>query len=146
MIPLKRRKARELAIQAIYAWQISKNIVISEITRYVVHQNKKCSLDVKYFSEVVFGVIKNVHYLDNIIKLHISQTNIRINPVEQSILRLSTHEIIQRIDIPYKVIINEGIELAKIFGSSKSHKFINGVLDKIIYEKKPPKYPKKNEI
>ncbi|VFP85045.1 Transcription antitermination protein NusB [Buchnera aphidicola (Cinara splendens)] len=135
MNPSKRRKARELAIQAIYAWQISKNIVISEITKYVVHHNKKCSLDIEYFNQVVSGVIKNVHYLDNIIKLHISQTNIRINPVEQSILRLSAHEIIQRIDIPYKVIINEGIELAKIFGSSKSHKFVNGVLDKIIYEK-----------
>ncbi|VFP77869.1 transcription antitermination factor NusB [Buchnera aphidicola] len=135
MKPLKRRKAREMAVQTIYAWQISKNIVISEITRYVVHQNKKYSLDVIYFNQVVFGVINSVHYLDNIIKLHISQTNFRINPVEQSILRLSTHEIMQRIDIPYKVIINEGIELAKIFGSNKSHKFINGVLDKIMYEK-----------
>ncbi|VFP86086.1 Transcription antitermination protein NusB [Buchnera aphidicola (Cinara pseudotaxifoliae)] len=140
MIPLKRRKARELAIQAIYAWQISKNTVISEIIKYVIHQNKNCLLDTQYCSEVVFGVIRNVHDLDNVIKLHISQKNIRVDPIEQSILRLSAHEIIQRTDIPYKVIINEGIELAKIFGSSKSHKFINGVLDKIINEKNNIKY------
>ncbi|VFP81198.1 Transcription antitermination protein NusB [Buchnera aphidicola (Cinara kochiana kochiana)] len=136
MIPIKRRKARELAIQAIYAWQISKNIIISDIKDYVMQQNKKYLLDKKYFHEIVTGVIKNVYFLDKIIYPHISNKNKRIDPIEQAILRLSSHEITQRLDIPYKVIINEGIELAKIFGSQKSHTFINGVLDKIICRKK----------
>ncbi|VFP83774.1 transcription antitermination factor NusB [Buchnera aphidicola] len=135
MIPIKRRKARELAVQAIYAWQISKTIIISEIENYVIQQNKKNLLDKIYFHEIFTGVIKNVCYLDTIIYPHISNKNKRIDPIEQAILRLSSHEITQRLDIPYKVIINEGIELAKIFGSQKSHKFINGVLDKIIYKK-----------
>ncbi|VFP78273.1 Transcription antitermination protein NusB [Buchnera aphidicola (Cinara cuneomaculata)] len=132
MIPIQRRKARELAIQAIYAWQISKNIIISEIEKYVIQQNKKHLLDEKYFHEIFTGVIKNVRYLDNIIYPYISNKNKRIDPIEKAILRLSSHEITQRLDVPYRVIINEGIELAKIFGSQKSHKFINGVLDKII--------------
>ncbi|ABJ90746.1 transcription antitermination factor NusB [Buchnera aphidicola] len=131
----KRRKARELAIQVLYSWQISKKIVLFETEKYVIEQNKKYSLDKIYFHKIVTGVIKNIFYIDKIIKKNISKKKNRLDYIEQAILRLASYEIIKRLDIPYKVIINEGIELAKIYGSNKSHKFINSILDKIITNK-----------
>ncbi|VAX76723.1 transcription antitermination factor NusB [Buchnera aphidicola] len=131
MIPSKRRKARELAIQALYSWHVSNNSSVLEIKKYVIKQNKTSILDKEYFNEIVDGVIQNVDYLDRIIKLYLSRKIQRLDIIEKAILRLSSYEIIQRLDIPYKVIINEGIELAKTFGSQTSHKFINSILDKI---------------
>ncbi|VFP88592.1 Transcription antitermination protein NusB [Buchnera aphidicola (Cinara piceae)] len=135
MNPLKRRKSRELAIQVIYSWQISKKIILSEIKNYVIQQNKGFSLDSIYFDDIVNGVIQNVNYLDNIINPILSKKIQKIDQIEKAILRLSSYEITKRLDVPYKVVINEGIELAKKFGSKTSHKFINGVLDKLISKK-----------
>ncbi|WP_082253698.1 transcription antitermination factor NusB [Buchnera aphidicola] len=131
----KRRRARELAIQVFYSWQISKNESILETINYVIKENKKYVLDTAYLNDVVSGVISNVNRLDKIIYSHLSKKIQRIDYIEKAILRLSSYEIIKRKDIPYKVIINEGIELAKTFGSQTSHKFINSILDKIVLEK-----------
>ncbi|VFP79295.1 transcription antitermination factor NusB [Buchnera aphidicola] len=135
MNPLKRRKSREMAIQAIYSWQISKQIIISEIKNYVIKENKDFLSDKQYFNEIVTGVIQNVNYLDSIINPVLSKKNKKIDQIEKAILRLSSYEIMQRLDVPDKVVINEGIELAKKFGSKTSHKFINGVLDALMSKK-----------
>lgn len=134
MIPMKRRKSRELALQALYAWQISSNNVI-DIKEYILKEIIFENIDLTYFHDIFFGVIKNIKYLDKTISLYLLFNNQEIGEIDKSILRIAAYELKKRSDIPYKVVINEGIELAKKFGTNKSHKFINGILDKI--KKKP---------
>lgn len=135
MVPKKRRKARELALQIIYSWEISKNEITNEIKNYFIYQYNKNEIDLIYFHEIVSGIIKNKNKLDNYIIPFLSKKIKKLGEIEKSILRISSYEIIYRFDIPRKVIINEGIELAKTFGSKDSHKFINGILDSIISKK-----------
>ncbi|WP_343184215.1 transcription antitermination factor NusB [Buchnera aphidicola (Ceratovacuna keduensis)] len=124
-----RRKARKCAVQLLYSWQISKNY-IKDIENQFIKEKKTKGADLIYFHEIISGISKNYIYLDNLIKKYISKKINKIGQVEKAILRISFYELTKRYDIPYKVAINEGIELAKYFGSSKSHKFINGILDK----------------
>ncbi|NIH41183.1 MAG: transcription antitermination factor NusB [Buchnera aphidicola (Periphyllus aceris)] len=123
-----RKKARTCIVQALYSWQISKN-KIPEIKKYFYKKNKKI-IDINYFNEIFTGIIKNKQKIDILIKKYIKENLNRLGQIEKSILRMSFYELIKRKDIPYRVIINEGIEISKIFCSKDSHKFINGVLDK----------------
>ena len=87
-------------------------------------------VDVDYFSEILHGVPKIIDELDAIIEPYMDRKMQEVDPVERAILRLAAYELQQRIDIPYRVVINEAIVLAKAFGSDNSHTFVNGVLDK----------------
>ncbi len=109
-----RRKARSLAVQALYSWQIAGQQV-----------------DGAYFHEILHGVPRQKSELDSTFEPCLDRPLAEIDPVELAILRLSTYELRNRIDVPYKVVINEGIELAKTFGATDGHKFVNGVLDKL---------------
>ncbi|QJC31503.1 transcription antitermination factor NusB [Enterobacteriaceae endosymbiont of Donacia tomentosa] len=129
-----RYQARKYALQAIYSWQLSKNN-FSDIQCYFLNesiQNNK-NIDIDYFNELINGVIINSLYLDNIMKPFLSRQIFELGQIEKAILRISLYELINRLDVPYKVIINESICLAKSFGGvDNSYKFINGVLDKIV--------------
>lgn len=131
MIPYKRRKAREIALQSLYSWQISKNNLL-EIKNYIFKENNIKKIDLIYFNEIFYGVIQEIINLDNIIAIYLHKNIKELGEIEKSILRISIYEIKNRKDVPNKVIINEGIELAKKFGTYKSYKFINGILDKVI--------------
>ncbi|WP_343192815.1 transcription antitermination factor NusB [Buchnera aphidicola (Taiwanaphis decaspermi)] len=122
-----RTLARQYAVQALYCWEISKNN-INEIEKYFFF-DKKNKIDVIYFRNLIIGVSNYHIIIDNVIKNYLSRPISRLNPIEKTILRLSFYELIKIKTIPYKVIINEAIELAKIFGAIDSHKFINAVLD-----------------
>ncbi|MCW5197532.1 transcription antitermination factor NusB [Buchnera aphidicola] len=124
-----RKNSRIRIVQALYSWQLSNNKSY-QIKNFFYKKYKK-KIDFKYFNEIFLGIIKNKIKIDNLIKPCILRNLNRLSEVEKSILRMSVYELLKRKDIPYKVIINEGIEIAKIFGSKDSHKFINGVLDKI---------------
>ncbi|QCI26877.1 transcription antitermination factor NusB [Buchnera aphidicola (Thelaxes californica)] len=124
-----RRKAREYVLQALYSWQISNNS-IQEIIQYFSKKITKNNADITYFHELITGIINNYLILDKLIQPYLSRTINTLGQIEKAILRIAFYELFKRNDIPYKVSINEGIELAKSFGSSESHKFINGVLDK----------------
>ncbi|CAL4323378.1 Transcription antitermination protein NusB [Buchnera aphidicola (Chaitophorus populicola)] len=127
-----RKNSRICIVQALYSWQISHNNS-NEIKNFFYEKYKK-KIDFKYFQEVFIGMIKNKIKIDNLIKPYVLRNLNRLSEVEKSILRMSFYELLKRKDIPYKVIINEGIEIAKIFGSKDSHKFINGVLDKAAFK------------
>ncbi|MGP1932178.1 MAG: transcription antitermination factor NusB, partial [Arsenophonus sp. ET-DL12-MAG3] len=88
-------------------------------------------VDKIYFTELLRGISINVCELDKRIAPYLSRKFTEIDQVEKAVLRLAMFEFCYRDDIPYKVIINEAIELAKIFGAEESHKFINGALDKV---------------
>jgi N utilization substance protein B len=129
--PKARRLAREFAVQAVYSWQISKNPV-EQIELSIVTSNDMKKVDTEYFLELLRAVVKDCAELDKKMKPYLGRLPEELDPVEKAILRIATYELVARIDVPYKVVINEAIELAKSFGAEESHKFINGVLDKAI--------------
>lgn len=131
MKPSARRKARELAIQAVYSWQISQNDV-ADIEASFLTENKARRFDIDYFQQLLRGVTANVSSLDEAISPHVDRPLDDIDQVEKSILRTAIYELKDCTDVPYKVVINEAIELAKSFAADDSHKFVNGVLDKAV--------------
>lgn len=131
MKPKARRLARELALQAVYSWQMSKNPV-AQIELSIATSNDMAKVDMEYFLELLRSVVKDCAELDKKIKPYLGRLPEELDPVEKAILRLATYELVARLDVPYKVVINEAIELAKTFGAEESHKFVNGVLDKAI--------------
>ena len=127
--PYFRRKARACAVQMLYSWEISKNNIQDNTIEFLKEKNKR-NIDLEYFYDLILGVTDNCTNIDNLMKPYLFRSLEKIGQVEKAILRISFYELYKRNDIPYKVSINEGIELAKLFGSEDSHKFINGVLDK----------------
>lgn len=125
-----RRKARRLALQALYQWHITSNSV-SQIEAEFLADNDMSKVDREYFSEVLRGVPATRSELDEHIEAHTDRPVKDMTPVELAILRMGAYELIHRIDVPFKVIINEGVELSKIFGASEGHRYVNGVLDKL---------------
>ena len=131
MKPSARRKSRELAIQAIYSWQISQNSVV-DIELHFLTENAKRRFDIPYFQQLLHGVTSSVEELDLAISPHVERPLKDVDHVEKAILRLAIFELSQNDEVPYKVVINEAIELAKEFAADDSHKFVNGVLDKAV--------------
>lgn len=131
MKPSARRKARELAVQAVYSWQMSGNAV-EQIEVSMATGTNMAKVDMGYFQELLRAVVRDTEKLDLAIKPYLGRLPEELDPVEKAILRISCYELTARIDVPYKVVINEAIELAKSFGAEESHKFINGVLDKAV--------------
>ncbi|MGL4861443.1 MAG: transcription antitermination factor NusB [Enterobacteriaceae bacterium] len=130
MKPSTRRRARECAVQALYCWQISNNS-IQDIEQQFIADEHLQGADTTYFHQLFAGVTANVDELDELMSPCLSRKLDELGQVEKAILRLALYELSRRQDVPYKVAINEAIELAKIFGAEESHKFINGVLDKV---------------
>ncbi|HCM48652.1 MAG TPA: transcription antitermination factor NusB [Colwellia sp.] len=131
MKPSPRRKARELAVQATYSWQVSQNPV-KEIEVNFIAENSKRRFDIEYFQLLLRGVIANVTDIDAVISPYVDRPLDDIDQVEKAILRVAVFELKDCADVPYRVVINEAIELAKAFAADDSHKFVNGVLDKTV--------------
>ncbi|RHW76010.1 transcription antitermination factor NusB [Colwellia sp. RSH04] len=131
MKPSPRRKARELAVQAIYSWQISQNSVTDVEVNFIT-DNSKRRFDIEYFQQLLRGVTSNVSEIDSLISPHVDRLLDDIDQVEKAILRVAVFELTDCKEVPYRVVINEAIELAKSFAADDSHKFVNGVLDKVV--------------
>ena len=127
MKPAARRRARECAVQALYSWQLSHNDIADVEYQFLADVK---DVDVLYFRELLSGVATNSAYLDGLMKPYLSRQLEELGQVEKAVLRIALFELSKRDDVPYKVAINEAIELAKTFGAEDSHKFVNGVLDK----------------
>lgn len=138
MKPAARRRARECAVQALYSWQISRNDIADVEYQFLAEQDVK-DVDVAYFRELLSGVATNSKYLDDLMTPYLSRQLDELGQVEKAVLRVALYELAKRDDVPYKVAINEGIELAKTFGAEDSHKFVNGVLDKAAPHIRPRK-------
>jgi N utilization substance protein B len=129
--PSPRRKARELAVQAIYSWQLSQNSVTDIETNFLT-DNSARRFDIPYFQNLLRGVTSNVGQIDEAIKPHVDRPLDDVDHVEKALLRVAIYELTDCLDVPYRVVINEAIELAKSFAADDSHKFVNGVLDKVV--------------
>lgn len=132
----QRSRSRSLAIQAIYQWQMAGQEVGAIITHFLQEQDAK-KFDVDYFGELVRGVPARLGELDAALTPCVDRALESVDPVERAILRLGAYELIQHPEIPYRVVINEAVELAKTFGAEKGHRYVNGVLDRAARDLRP---------
>ena len=125
-----RHLARKRAVQALYMWEMTGEDLSDIETQFLLEQDMK-NTDVKYFKELLHQVPKHVHDLDEHISPLLDRPFQELDPVECAIMRLGVYELQHRIDIPYKVVINEAVELTKIFGAEEGHKYVNSILDRV---------------
>ncbi|WP_415878170.1 transcription antitermination factor NusB [Methylomonas sp. TEB] len=122
--------ARKCAVQALYQWQMSGESLI-RIETYFLEEEHLKGAQKTYFSELFHGVPKQLAVIDAALAEFVDRPVEKIDPVERAILRIGAYELMNRLETPYKVIINEGVNLAKDFGADGSHKYVNGILDKV---------------
>lgn len=129
-VPIAHRKrARDLLVQALYQWQLSQSPAEQIEAEFRADNGRK--VDWEYFHQALSTIIGNPVEMDALFLQHIVDRDaVSLDPIEIGILRLGSFELAKRIDVPYKVVINECVELAKKYGATESHKFVNGVLDK----------------
>jgi len=125
----QRSRSRSLAIQALYQWQLAGQDVGAIIDHFMIEQDAK-KFDTDYFTELVRGVPTRLDELDSALASCVDRALESVDPVERAILRLGAYELMEHPEIPYRVVINEAVELAKTFGAEKGHRYVNGVLDK----------------
>lgn len=128
--PVGRHNARRYALQAMYQWQLTGTSV-DDIEAEFLHFHIDKKLDLAYFKELIRGIIKYQPEIDQEISQFLGRSLQEIDQVELAVLRIAVYELMHRVDVPYRVIINEALELTKQFGSVEGYKFVNGVLDKI---------------
>jgi len=129
----QRRKARHYGLQALYQWTLS-GASPSDIEAEFRVDNDFQHTDGEYFNALLCGVIADVEALELVFEPALDRGLDDLDPIERNLLRLGTFELRDRIDVPYKVVISEAVALAKKFGATDSHRYINGVLDKISRE------------
>ena len=132
----QRSRSRSLAIQALYQWQLAGQDIGTIIEHFMIEQDAK-KFDSEYFTELVRAVPTRLDELDAALAPCVDRALESVDPVERAILRLGTYELIEHPEIPYRVIINEAVELAKTFGAEKGHRYVNGVLDKAARSLRP---------
>ena len=117
-----------MVLQALYQWQLANapaSDIQAEFRAYYLGK-----IDWKYFNEVFPAIVPRAAELDEAITPYLDRDIEALDPIELSLLRFGMYELLHRIDVPFKVVINESVELARIFGATDSHKYINGILDK----------------
>jgi N utilization substance protein B len=130
-----RTNARKAAVQALYQWQMTGQSLV-EIERQFKEEDRLKDAQKSYFTELFHGVPKNLTEIDLALTEFVDRPVDMIDPVERAILRIGAYELINRLDMPYRVVLNEGINLAKYFGADGSHKYVNGILDKVAQQKR----------
>lgn len=130
-----RTNARKAAVQALYQWQMTGQSLI-EIEGQFLEEERLKDAQKSYFTELFHGVPKNLEAIDQALSEFVDRPVDMIDPVERAILRIGVYELVNRLDMPYRVVLNEGINLAKYFGADGSHKYVNGILDKVAQQKR----------
>jgi len=121
--------ARKCAMQALYQWQLTQQ-TDAEIGAQFADSKELEGGDIGYFTELLQGCIRLHESLDGALKEFVDRPIEQLDPVEHAILLIGMYEMLHRLDIPYRVIINEGVELSKRFGATDGHRYVNAVLDK----------------
>ena len=132
----KRHQARFLLIQALYQWQVAESAPQDILTQFQLNP-QFAQADQTYFTESLLAITEQSEQLDAYYVPYLDRQLSELDPIEMSILRLASHELAQRLDLPYRVVINEALNLAKIFGATDGHKYFNGILDKVAKKLRP---------
>ncbi|PLY12500.1 MAG: transcription antitermination factor NusB [Sedimenticola sp.] len=125
-----RSRARHHAVQAIYQWQMTGQD-LNEIKNQFLIEEDASKFEIEYFDKLLRGVPSNLQALDEQLTPCLDRSIESVDPVERAILRLGAFELIHQLEVPYKVVINEAVDLAKVFGAEQGHRYVNGVLDKL---------------
>ncbi len=128
-----RSRARRRALQALYAWQLSGSPIDAVIEQFRHEQDMQVA-DLEYFEDLLHGVAKHVDALDSCLRPHLDREVAQVDPIERAVLRIAAYELKYRPDVPYRVVLNEAIEVTKRFGADHGHSYVNGVLDKLAGE------------
>lgn len=138
-------KARQCAVQALYQWQMTGQN-ISVIERQFHEDDRLKNAQKSYFSDIFHGIPRELDKIDAAIAEFVDRGVEEIDPVERAILRIGAYELMHKVDVPYRVVINEGVELAKSFGADGSHKYVNGVLDKVAQQQRKIEIAAKKKV
>jgi N utilization substance protein B len=128
-----RSRARRRAAQAVYAWQLSGNPMAGVIEEFRHEQDMEIA-DLDYFEDLLRGVDRHRAELDAALAPFLDREVGEVDPIERAVLRLAAYELRHRPDVPYRVVLNEAVEVAKRFGAEHGHTYVNGVLDKVARE------------
>lgn len=125
-----RRRAREFAVQGLYEWLVSAS------ETGVIDSGLRASpgfdrCDKGHLDNLLHGAIREVSHLSETFGKHLDRPIEQVSPVERAILMVSTYEMLYHPEVPYRVVINEAVDLAKVFGGPEGHRFINGIMDKV---------------
>jgi N utilization substance protein B len=130
--PAARTRARRRAVQALYAWELGGNPMRKVIDDFRQEQDMQIA-DLEYFEDLLRRVDAHRAELDAGLAPLLDRDIARIDPIERAVLRVSAYELKYRLDVPYRVVLNEAVEVAKRFGSEQGHTYVNGVLDKLAH-------------
>ena len=125
-----RRRARELALQGLYEWLVGR-AELAAIDAHMREQEGFERCDSQHFDALLHGVAREAAALDAVLVRHADRKASEMSPVEHGVLLIGAYELAHCVDVPYKVAINEAVELAKTFGGTDGHKYVNGVLDRL---------------
>jgi N utilization substance protein B len=125
-----RRWARKMALQGLYQWLMSGNTLI-EIEAQVRALNPENKMDPTYFSQLLYGVETQLSIIEAAFTEFLDRPIQSLNPIEHTILRISSYELLFVPEIPYRVILDESVSLARTFGSQEGHRYVNGVLNNL---------------
>ena len=131
-----RRRARELALQGLYEWLVGRG-ELAAIDAHMREQEGFERCDSQHFDALLHGCVRESTALDAVLANHADRKTSEMSPVEHGILMIGAYELAHCADVPYKVAINEAVELAKTFGGTDGHKYVNGVLDNAALELRP---------
>jgi N utilization substance protein B len=141
----RRRNARQKAMQALYQWDFDTEAQsITHIVDQFCDMQNMDKVDVEYFRELFYYAAKNLSTIDELIEPYLDRPMERLDPVEKSVLRIACAELTSRLDTPYKVVVNEAVEVCKLFGAEEGHKFVNGIVDKLAANIRQIEYNKEN--
>ena len=128
-----RRQAREIALQALYAWQLSGEDPLAQARTLEGFENT----DARFVEDLLRGVLGRAEELRGLITPHLSREFARLSPIERALLYIGAYELALHPETPFKVVLNEAVELGKSFGATDGYRFVNGVLEKIATALRP---------
>lgn len=129
---LARHHSRRLLVQALYQWQVTGDDPGDILIQFVDGRDMS-KADVAYFREVMRGIGNGLEAVDADIEPLLERSLAMVDPVERAILRLACYELRERLDVPARVVINEAVELARIYGAEQGHRFVNGLTDRLAH-------------
>jgi N utilization substance protein B len=130
----RRGLARRLTVQALYQWLVNETSPDLLLRQFAEQPEGYGRADPEYFSELLRGVVLNKTELSAVVGPHLDRPLEQLDPVEHAVLLLGAYELLHKPEVPWKVVVNESVNLAKVFGAEEGYKFVNGVLDKLAHQ------------
>jgi N utilization substance protein B len=137
--PLHSRRglARRLAVQALYQWLINETAPDALLTQFREQPEGLGRADADYFAELLRGTVADAPALNVALAPHLDRPLVQLDPVEHAVLLLAACELHRHPEVPWKVVVNEAVNLSKLFGAEDGYKFVNGVLDRLARSARP---------